>query len=357
VPGYSSIFPMCKRGILLINLGSPDSPSITDVRKYLREFLMDGRVMDVPYPIRFAIVHGFILPFRPSTSAKAYRTIWTTNGSPLVAISKSVQQELHKMTGLPVELAMRYQNPTIESALRALIAASVQDVLVVPLFPHYAMSSYESAVERVKQVAAEVTPELRLSVLPPYYDRTEYIGALAESALPYLQEDYDHLLLSFHGIPERHLLKANPGCRGCLEPKDNCEAPEAYDRTCYRRHCIETVKRFTVASGVRSGTFSFAFQSRLGMDAWLKPSTHDEIIRLAETGIQKLLVICPAFTVDCLETIEEIGIRAKKAFLEAGGRQFTLIPCLNNQPTWIDGLARMVSPVSFDVKPLHRVEC
>lgn len=327
---------------LLVNLGSPDSPSVSDVRKYLREFLMDKRVMDVAYPLRFAIVYGFILPFRPRKSAEAYRKIWRADGSPLVSVSKRLQQELQIKTGSPVELAMRYQNPTIESALRALAAASIEDVLIVPLFPHYAMSSYESAVERVKQVAAEVAPQLRLATLPPYYDSDEYIGALAGTALPYMKEEHDHLLFSFHGIPERHLLKANPACRGCLERHDDCGDPQASDRPCYRRHCIETVKRFAAATGLRSGTFSFAFQSRLGMDAWLKPSTHGEMIRLAQSGIKKLLVICPAFTADCLETIEEIGIREKRAFLEAGGCQFTLIPCLNDQPAWVDALAQMV---------------
>jgi protoporphyrin/coproporphyrin ferrochelatase len=331
---------MHKRGILLVNLGSPDSPSVSDVRKYLREFLMDPRVIDAPYPIRFAIVHGCVLPFRPRASAEAYAKIWTEQGSPLVTISASLRRRLQERTGLPVELGMRYQNPTIESALARLIAAGVDEALVAPLFPHSAKSSYESAVERVKQVAEKAPGRLRLSILPPYYDRPEYIQALAATAFPYLQQEHDHLLFSFHGIPQRHLRKANPDCRDCLSRPD-CSEPGAASRDCYRRHCLETVNRFVAVTGLAGGSFSFAFQSRLGVDAWLKPCTHDEINRLAGSGIRKLMVICPAFTVDCLETIEEIGMRAKEAFLEAGGSEFTLIPCLNDQPAWVDALARM----------------
>jgi ferrochelatase len=331
---------MRKRGILLVNLGSPDAPSVLGVRKYLREFLMDPRVLDVPYPLRLAIVYGGILPFRPRASAEAYARIWTEQGSPLVTVSASLQRRLQEHTGLPVELGMRYQNPTIESALARLIAAGVDDALVAPLFPHHARSSYESAVERVKQVAANVAPRLRLTVLPPYYDRPEYIEALLASASPYLQHEHDHLLFSFHGVPERHLRKANPDCGDCLSRPD-CSDPGAASRTCYRRHCLETMNRFAAVTRLTGGSFSFAFQSRLGVDAWLKPCTHDEINRLARSGIRKLMVICPAFTVDCLETIEEIGMRAKEAFLEAGGSEFTLIPCLNDQPAWVDALARM----------------
>jgi ferrochelatase len=332
---------MHKRGILLVNQGSPDSPSVSDVRKYLREFLMDPGVIDAPYPIRFAIVHGCVLPFRPRASAEAYAKIWTGQGSPLVAMSASLQRRLQERTGLPVELGMRYQKPTIESALARLIAAGVDEALVAPLFPHNAKSSYGSAVERVKQVVAKMPQRLRLSILPPYYDHHEYIRALAATACPYLQQEHDHLLFSFHGVPQRHLLKANPDCRDCLCRPD-CSDPGAASRDCYRRHCLETMNRFVAVTGLASGSFSFAFQSRLGVDTWLRPSTDDQIIRLAGSGIRKLMVICPAFTVDCLETIEEIGMRAKQAFLKAGGSEFTLIPCLNNHPAWVEALGRMI---------------
>ncbi len=327
-----------KRGILLVNLGSPDSTSVADVRKYLREFLMDPRVIDAPYPLRFAIVHGFILPFRPRASAAAYAKIWTERGSPLVAVSASLQQKLRERTGMPVELGMRYRNPSIASALARLAAADVDEVTIAPLFPHHAQSSYESAVERVKQVAAKAAPRLRLAVLPPYYAHPDYIGALVAAASPYLAREYERLLISFHGVPERHVRKANPECRDCLR-SPACSGPS---RVCYRRHCLETVNRFVAAMGLAEDTVSYAFQSRLGMDTWLQPSTHGEILRLARSGVRKLAVMCPAFTVDCLETIEEIGMRAKDAFLQAGGKEFTLIPCLNDHPVWVDSLARII---------------
>jgi len=342
---------MPKRGVLLVNLGSPDSPSVPDVRKFLREFLMDGRVIDVPYPIRLAIVYGAVLPFRPRASAEAYAKIWTAEGSPLIAASASLQRELRARLELPVELAMRYQNPTIESALRALSESSVDDVLVVPMFPHYAMSSFESAAERVKQVAASVTPGLRLSILPPFYDHPEYIGALVSSAAPYVEDGFDHLLFSFHGVPERHLIKQDPRCAACLTRWDDCRHPETAGRQCYRRHCIRTMNCFVTAEAIARDTFSFAFQSRLGMDAWLEPATHDEIIRLARSGVRRLVVICPAFTVDCLETIEEIGIRGKEAFLSNGGDKFVLIPCLNDHPGWVEALVRLLRSGFRDDEP------
>jgi ferrochelatase len=335
-----------ERGILLVNLGSPDSPSVANVRRYLREFLMDPRVMDVPWPLRFAIVHGAILPFRPRASAEAYAKIWTSRGSPLISMSARVQRLLGERTGLPVELGMRYQNPTIDSALARLAAAGVKEVFVLPLFPHHAESSYESAVQRVKQIARGVAPLLRLAVLPPYFDRPEYVNALVASASPYLEQEFDHLLFSFHGLPQRHIRKANPACVDCLRVHE-CSSPGARARVCYRRHCLETVNQFLAVHPIAARKVSHAFQSRLGMDAWLGPNTHSEIERLAVSGIKKLVVICPAFTVDCLETLEEIGMRAKAAFLTAGGTEFTLIPCLNDHPAWIAALAQMVDSPQF----------
>ena len=332
-----------KQGVLLINLGSPDSTAVSDVRRYLREFLMDPRVIDAPWPIRASIVHGFILPFRPRKSAEAYEKIWTSEGSPLVTLSRSLQYRLAESLGIPVELGMRYQNPSIKSALARLADEGVDEVIVVPLFPHHAASSYESAVERVRNLAKHYTPWMQLSIVPPFFGRPEYIDALRSTAAPYLQRSHDHLLLSFHGIPERHVTKANPECGQCLRG-GACHTGGQSDRVCYRRHCLETVRLFTAALPERERSrVSYAFQSRLGMDNWLQPATADVIPRLAHSGVRKLLVMCPAFTVDCLETLEEIGIRGKEAFLQAGGEEFTLIPCLNDSPAWVEALARMIN--------------
>lgn len=334
---------MSKQGVLLINLGSPDSPAVSDVRKYLGEFLMDGRVLDAPWPVRAFVVYGCILPFRPKQSAEAYHQIWTPEGSPLVVTSRNVHRELQQRLGsdFAVELAMRYQSPSIESALVSLRAQGITDVLVIPLFPHYAMSSYETAVVRAQELAAKLAPEMQLRILPPFYDEPGYIQALAASSADYLQQGYDHLLFSFHGLPERHLRKADPTRSHCLMSTDCCERASAAKPTCYRAQCFATVRAFTQCAGVPAEKVSVAFQSRLGRDPWLKPYTDFEFIRLAESGVKKLLVICPAFVSDCLETLEEVAMRGRETFLQAGGEEFTLIPCLNEHPQWLCALEAM----------------
>jgi ferrochelatase len=325
-----------------VNLGSPDSPSVADVRRYLREFLMDGRVLDAPWPVRFCIVHFAILPFRPKQSAEAYHKIWTPAGSPLVVISRNVQAKLQQRVSVPVELAMRYQNPSIPQAVRNLAQKGVDEVLLIPLFPHYAMSSFETAVERVKEVAAALAPQMRLTVQPPCFEEPDYIAALVGSAQEFLERGYDHLLFSFHGLPERHLRKSDPTGRHCLATEDCCTTASPAHATCYRAQCFKTVAAFVKQAGVPEGKYSISFQSRLGRGPWLKPYTDFELPRLAQNGVKRLLVMCPAFVSDCLETLEEIGLRGRDTFLEAGGSESTLIPCLNEHPLWLEALERMV---------------
>jgi len=335
---------MSKPGVLLINLGSPDSTSVSDVRKYLAEFLMDPRVLDTPWPVRWCIVHLAILPKRPAQSAEAYEKIWTREGSPLVVTSRNVWRALEERAGddFLVELAMRYQNPSIESAIEALRTAGAQDVLVVPLFPHFAMSSFETAVVRARELAARLAPGMRLKIAEPFYNDPDYIDALAASAADFLKTGFDHLLFSFHGLPERHLRKADPtGCH-CLCAPDCCETPSPAHRTCYRAQAFATVRAFVEKAGVPADKFSISFQSRLGRDPWLKPYTDFEFIRLANSGVKKLLVMCPAFVSDCLETLEEIAIRGRESFIEAGGESLTLIPCLNEHPRWLEALEEIV---------------
>ncbi len=332
---------MSQKGVLLVNLGSPDSPSVPDVRRYLREFLMDGRVLDAPYPIRFFVVNCTILPKRPKESAAAYRTIWTPEGSPLVVTSKRLQAELQRRVSVPVALAMRYQNPTIESAVAELLRRGVDEVLLIPLFPHYAMSSFETAVERVKEVLGRRAPGTALQVVPPYYDDPDYIEALVASAANHLAAGYDHLLFSFHGLPERHMRKADPTGQHCMRAADCCaKAPPNVLATCYRAQCFRTVDAFVRKAGVTR--FSVAFQSRLGREPWLRPYTDEEIVRLAREGKRKLLVICPAFVSDCLETLEEIGGRGQESFHQAGGQTLQLIPCMNEHPRWLEALEKMI---------------
>jgi len=323
-----------------VNLGSPDSPSVPDVRRYLNEFLMDGRVIDSPWPLRRLVV-GLILIKRPEESAHAYEKIWTPDGSPLVVTSRNVQQKLQERVTVPVELAMRYQNPSIGSALKKLAEKGVTDLLVIPLFPHYAMSSYESAVERVKEVAVKIAPQISIDVQPPYFDAPDYVSALVASAKNFLDGGYDHLLFSFHGIPERHLRKSDPtGCH-CLVKGNCCEVPGPAHATCYRAQCFKTVAAFVAKAGVPGEKYSVSFQSRLGRDPWLKPYTDLELEKFPARGIKKILVICPAFVSDCLETIEEIGIRGRESFLKSGGEDLTLIPCMNEHPLWLAALEKM----------------
>jgi protoporphyrin/coproporphyrin ferrochelatase len=328
------------KAILLVNLGSPDSPAVPDVRRYLNEFLMDERVIDVPWLMRRFIV-GMILINRPKESAHAYQSIWTKEGSPLVVISRNVQKRLQARVSVPVELAMRYQKPSIESAIRKLAGQGIDDVLLIPLFPHYAMSSYETAVVRVQELAGKLAPKMKITVQRPYGDAPDYIAALVASAGRFLQQEFDYLLFSFHGVPERQIKKSDPTHAHCLATSSCCSTPSEAHKFCYRHQCFRTAEEFAKAAKLPAGKWSVSFQSRLGKDPWLKPYTDFELERLAKNGVKKILVLSPAFVSDCLETVEELGIRGKQTFLEAGGGQFQLIPCLNEHPAWIAALENM----------------
>src|SRR5580765_2655162 len=328
------------KAVLLVNLGSPDSPSVPDVRRYLNEFLMDGRVIDTPWMFRRFVVRMIHIK-RHAESGHAYEKIWTKDGSPLVVTSKHVQAALQKRVSVPVELAMRYQNPSIESAVKKLGDKGATDVLLIPLFPHYAMSSYETAVVRVQEVAARLASQMKITVQPPYYDAPDYIAALVASAADFLRQDYDHLLFSYHGIPERHLRKSDPTGCNCLQVENCCEVASPAHATCYRAQCFATTAAFVKLASVPKEKYSVSFQSRLGKDPWLKPYTDYELLRLAQEGKKRMMVICPAFVSDCLETIEEIGMRGCADFMGASGKEFTRIPCMNEHPLWIATLEKM----------------
>lgn len=329
------------KAVLLVNLGSPDSPSVPDVRRYLNEFLMDGRVIDVAWPLRRFIV-GMILINRPKESAHAYQSVWTPEGSPLIVTSRHVQSLLQQRVNVPVELAMRYQNPSVPDVVKKLAGQGVTDLLMIPMFPHYAMSSYESAVEWVKQHVAKLAPQMKLTVQPPYYNHPDYIAALAAVSADAVKTDFDHLLISFHGVPERQIKKSDPtGCH-CLTVPDCCNVPSPAHEFCYRAQCFQTAKLLAKQLNLPDGKWSVAFQSRLGKDPWLQPFTDVVLEQLGKSGVKKLLIMSPAFVSDCLETIEELGIRGKESFTGAGGESYTLIPCLNEHPLWIAALENMV---------------
>lgn len=331
---------MARTGILLVNTGSPDSPEVADVRSYLHQFLMDERVLDAPAPLRRLIVSGFILPFRPQRSAAAYRSIWWEEGSPLVVLSQRLHQSVQAELAAPVALGMRYGHPSIDAAVQSLLAAGVSDILLVPLFPHYAMSTVLSAVEETKRVLARLAGGVTLRVLPPFYRDPLYIDALAASAAPAMAQGYDHLLFSYHGLPERHLRKTDPTGSHCLSTQSCCATPSPAHATCYRHQVLETTALLVQRAGVPAGRYSVAFQSRLGQDKWLQPATANELPRLAQAGVRRLLVICPAFVTDCIETLEEIDQAGRKLFLHAGGESFGIIPALNTHPAWVAALSR-----------------
>ena len=328
---------MSRQAILLVNLGSPDSPSVTDVRRYLREFLSDPRVLDSPWLIRQFVLNFCILPSRPKSSAEAYEKIWTREGSPLVVMSQRVRLLLQQKTDVPVELAMRYGKPSIADVLQQITQRGVDEILLLPLYPHYAMSSYETVVERVREVLPST---IRLKVLPPFYNDPDYIRALVAASEESLRKDYDHLLFSFHGLPERHLRLADRSKSRCLVKEDCCAVPHAAHATCYRAQAFATVREFVKLANIPPEKYSISFQSRLGRDPWLKPYTDVEIESFPSRGIRRLAVISPAFVADCLETLEELGMRGRESFMHAGGTEYTLVPCLNDHPLWIEALAK-----------------
>jgi ferrochelatase len=336
-----------RKGILLMNLGSPDSTEVKDVRRYLNEFLMDERVIDMPYLSRLFLVKGLITPFRAPKSAEAYRTIWTKEGSPLIILTKQLQAALQQQVDLPIEIAMRYGNPSVKHAFDELLKKEPQleEVIAVPLYPHYAMSSYETAVESAKEIHAKNKYPFKLEFIKPYYNEPDYIEALAENMTPFLQQEYDHVLFSYHGIPERHLIKADPtGCH-CLTKENCCSTPSAAHATCYRHQCYTTTQLVTEKLDIPKDKYSISFQSRLGRDPWLKPYTDFRLTDMPKEGIKKLLILCPAFVSDCLETLEEIEERGKETFMEAGGESYQMIPCLNVHPLWVKTIAGWVSGI------------
>ncbi len=327
---------MTDRGVLLVNLGSPDSPSEADVRQYLNEFLMDGNVIDLPWLIRRMIVSLFVLPKRPAQSAKAYKSIWTDKGSPLICHSKALAAELSAQLEAPIELAMRYGKPDMEQALLRLAnQPGIKDILLFPLYPHYAMSTVKTVKEKAQAIMRQHNLSVTLRVHGEFYDHQGYIAALVNSAQPWLEKDYDQLVFSFHGVPVRHIHKDDSTGGHCLKSPDCCNTPSPAHRACYRHQVYRTAQCFVEQAGIAEHKYTVAFQSRLGRAKWLEPNTVDILVQLARQGAKKVLVICPSFISDCLETLEEIDIAAKETFKQAGGESLTLIPCLNEHPSWV----------------------
>lgn len=335
---------MSSSAVLLLNLGSPDSTSVPDVKRYLREFLGDERVIDRPANslLRRLLVHGIIIPFRAKNSAHAYSTVWTVEGSPLIVTSRHTQTKLQARLELPVELAMNYGNPSIPDVLRRLATQGIDRVLLFPQYPHYAMSSWETVVAKVHREAAKLAPDLKIECVQPYYGDADYIDALVASARPYLDQPHDHLLFSYHGIPVRHLTKADSSQAHCQVVADCCHTCSPAHATCYKAQVTRTTQLFAQKAGLDPAKWSVSFQSRIAGEPWISPYTDHLFAELPKLGKKRLLVITPAFITDCLETLEEIRVRGAEDFSAAGGEWFSAIPCLNDQPVWIDFLERRV---------------
>ena len=325
------------KGALLVNLGSPDSTATKDVRRYLDEFLMDERVIDIAYWKRYLLIKGIILNIRPKRSAEAYKKIWWKEGSPLIVISERFTKKLKTKSNMPIALGMRYGSMSIKKGLQELHDQGVTEVLMVPLYPHYAMSSYETVVVKAEEVCEQDFPEMKLDVLPVFYNNEDYIKVMSDNIKSQLEGfDYDHILFSYHGIPERHIYKSDTTKNHCKIDGSCCNTPSEAHKTCYRHQCFETTKGIAKTLQLPEGTYSDSFQSRLLKDPWLKPYTDFEFERFPKEGKKKLAVVTPAFVADCLETLEEIAMEGEEQFKEAGGESYKHISCLNDNDDWVD---------------------
>jgi protoporphyrin/coproporphyrin ferrochelatase len=332
-------------GLLLLNLGTPDAPETGPVRRYLAEFLDDPRVIDIASWKRWLLLNLIILRTRPKESASAYTEVWDPKrGSPLKYHSEDLRDAVQASLGEEalVLLAMRYQSPSIASALATFQAEGVDQIVVFPLFPQYASSSTGSALEKVYLEAGKLNNVPNLSVVPPFYDHPAFIRASAAVARPVLdREQPERVLLSFHGLPERHVQASDYSGSHCLAKESCCDAITQANRSCYRAQCYATARALAAELQLEEGTWEVAFQSRLGRDPWIKPYTDARIEALGQEGVKSLVVLEPAFTADCLETLEEIGIRGAKDFKTAGGQSLTLVPSLNATPEWVSAVEEL----------------
>lgn len=332
-----------KKGVLLVNLGSPDSTKPKDVKKYLDEFLMDPRVIDVPRWARILLVRGIILNTRPKKSAEAYAKIWWDEGSPLIVLSERLQKKVNEKVNIPVALAMRYGSMTLQKGLQELVDQGVDEVLTIPLYPQFAMATTETIDVRVAELQSEFFPDIKVTSLPSFYNRPEYVKVLANSIKEGLDGlDYEHLLFSYHGVPERHIRKSDVTKSHCKIDASCCNTPSKAHRFCYRHQCYQTTKNIAEKLQLKEGTYSTSFQSRLGFDPWLQPYTDRTIERMGKAGIKKMVIVTPAFVSDCLETLEEIAMEGKEIFEEVGGEEFTTIPCLNDRDDFATLLAHWI---------------
>lgn len=343
-----------KIGILLVQLGTPDSPDTRSVRRFLGEFLSDPRVMDIPLFFRYLLLYLIILPVRSPKSAGNYRNIWSSEGSPLMVYSKSLREKLEeklnkaKKNRYSVKLCMRYGNPSIKSAIDSFHNGGVSSIKILPLFPQYSSAAAGSVIEAVTKEISCQTNIVPFEVLPPFYNHPRYLQAASFIAEDFFkarkkQKKDFHFLFTFHGLPERQIIKADGNNNHCLQKGDCCDEIGPKNRLCYRAHCVQTAKGVAKQMKLKESGWSFSFQSRLGRAKWLRPYTPDRFKELASSGITRIAVISPSFVADGLETLEELGKQGHDSFINAGGKEYLLIPCVNDHPLWVDALVDMVT--------------
>ncbi len=332
-----------KKGVLLVNLGTPDAPTWSAVYRYLKQFLLDPRVIDYPWLGRNLLVRGIILPFRTGNSTKLYQQLWLPEGSSLKVygerLTEGVKKELGN--GYEVELAMRYQNPSIESAIDRLLKKQVREILIFPLFPQYASATTGSVHEEVMRVLRRKQTIPDIKMVNSYHDLPEMINIFAENGKKHDLNKYDHILFSYHGLPQRQLIKADT-CNHCLQSTDCCQQLSIKNQFCYSAQCHATTAALVKALELEKGQYTTCFQSRLGKEVWIKPYTSDVIEERAKKGDKKLLVFCPAFVSDCLETTIEISVEYQEEFEELGGEKVQLVESLNDNPKWIKAVADFI---------------
>lgn len=332
-----------KKAILLINLGTPDSPEVSDVGKYLKEFLNDSRVIDFPYIKRKLLVNGVIVPFRKKDSAKIYKELWTKEGSPLLIHLEELAKKMQVAYGDEAEVfhAMRYQKPSLEKELEVIRQGNFEQIIVVPLYPQYASSSTGSTTQKVMEVVSKWEAIPRISFVQSFFREEGYIKSFAKVASQFTYSDYDKIVFSFHGLPERQIDKICEGklCKGAGDCIKSCETERTY---CYRSACYETARNIAKEMEISEADYIVAFQSRLGKDPWISPYTDIEIENLGKSGAKKLLVFSAAFVADCLETTIEIGTEFQELFVENGGEKVQLVPSLNSEDFWVDSLKEII---------------
>lgn len=332
-------------GVLLVQLGTPDSTAVSDVRSYLREFLSDPRVLDIPAPARALLLNAVILPFRPRRSAEQYQKIWTDEGSPLTIHTEALASQVQEALGddYRVVYGMRYRNPALEEVVARLAAAGCDRIVVLPLFPQYASASTGSSLEEALRVIGGRWNVPDVVTIGDFYAEPGFVRAVADTARPHLGGFApDHVLFSYHGLPEKQVKKSDPTGGWCLQRLDCCDRMGTANRFCYRAQCFATTRAVASELGLQPGTYTTTFQSRLAGQKWIEPYTDVEVSDLYEAGVRRLAVLTPSFTADCLETLEEIGIRLREQWISLGGEELALVPCVNAEPAWVAAVADMI---------------